>query len=82
MWDVNAISTAEWTGIKLKDLLAFCEIDFNDERIKHIQFEGLDKDPAGAPYGASIPKEKAFNDYGIVYIIILRIIKLYELELE
>jgi hypothetical protein len=45
MWDVNAISTAEWTGIKLKDLLAFCGVDFSDEKIKHIQFEGLDKDP-------------------------------------
>ena len=41
MWDVNAISTAEWTGVKLKDLLAFCGVDFNDERIKHIQFEGI-----------------------------------------
>ena len=68
MWDVNAISTAEWTGVKLKDVLAFCGVDFADERIKHIQFEGLDKDPAGVPYGSSIPKEKVFNDYGDVLI--------------
>ena len=64
MWDVAAISTAEWTGVKLKDILAYCGIDFNDQRIKHVQFEGLDKDPSGVAYGASIPKEKAFNDYG------------------
>jgi sulfite oxidase len=40
MWDVNAISTAEWTGIKLKDLLKSCKIDFDDPNIKHVQFEG------------------------------------------
>jgi len=68
MWDTNAISTAEWTGCKLKDLLTYCQVDFNDENIKHIQFEGLDKGPEGLPYGASIPKEKAFNDYGDVLI--------------
>jgi sulfite oxidase len=26
---------------------------------KHVQFDGFDKDPAGAPYGASIPIEMA-----------------------
>lgn len=60
-WDVNAISTAEWTGVKLVDVLKHCKIDFTDERVKHVQFEGLDKDPTGSSYGASIPKEKAFD---------------------
>lgn len=41
MWDVNAISTAEWTGIHLRDLLADLGVNFNDPRIKHIQFEGI-----------------------------------------
>lgn len=68
MWDVNAISTAEWTGVKLKDLLTHCGIDFNDSRIKHIQFEGLDKDPSGSSYGASVPKEKVFDDTGDVLV--------------
>lgn len=55
-WDVNAISTAEWTGVKLVDVLEHCKINFTDERAKHVQFEGLDKDPSGSSYGASIPK--------------------------
>ena len=68
MWDVNAISNAEWTGVKLRDLLVYCGVDLKDERIKHVHFEGLDKDPAGAPYAVSIPKEKAFNEYGDVLV--------------
>jgi sulfite oxidase len=68
MWDVNAISTAEWTGVKLADILADCKIDFDDERIKHVQFEGLDADPVGARYGASVPKEKVFDKKGDVLI--------------
>lgn len=68
MWDVNAISTAEWTGVKLKDVFAYCGVDFNDNRIKHVQFEGLDSDPTGTTYAASIPKDKAFNDLGDVLL--------------
>ena len=64
MWDVNAISTAEWTGVKLRDVLEHCGIDFKSELIKHIQFEGLDKDPTGTYYGASVPKEKIFDETG------------------
>lgn len=68
MWDVNSISTAEWTGVKLKDVLNYFHIDLNDVKIKHVQFEGLDKDPSGSPYGASVPKEKVLNDLGDVLI--------------
>lgn len=53
---MNAISTAEWTGVKLVDLLEHAKIDTKDARIKHVQFEGLDKDPTGSHYGSSIPK--------------------------
>ena len=60
-WDVNAISTAEWTGVKLVDLLEHFDINLKGDDIKHVQFEGLDKDPQGVGYGASIPKEKAFD---------------------
>lgn len=61
MWDVTAISTANWTGFKLVDLLNDLKIDLNDGKYKHVQFEGLDRGPTGATYGASIPKEKAFD---------------------
>jgi len=43
---------------------------FKDEdlKAKYIQFEGLDMDPTGAPYGSSISAEKALshNQYLLV----------------
>lgn len=68
MWDVNAISTAKWTGVKLRDILQHCGVDFADERIKHVQFEGLDRDPTGTVYAASVPKEKVFSEDGDVLL--------------
>lgn len=68
MWDVNGISTAEWTGVRLKDLLDYCGINLNDDRIKHVHFEGLDKDPSGGVYAASIPIEKVKQDNGDVMV--------------
>lgn len=67
-WDVNGISTAEWTGIKLADLLKDLEINFDNKNLVHVQFEGLDKDPTGSNYGSSIPKEKAFDNNSDVLI--------------
>lgn len=58
-WGSAAISNAEWTGPCLDDVLKQSGIDIETANFKHIQFEGLDKDPAGAPYGASIPIELA-----------------------
>jgi hypothetical protein len=34
--------------------LKYCGLDFNDENIKHVQFEGLDFDVSSMPYGASV----------------------------
>jgi sulfite oxidase len=66
MWGVNAISTAEWTGVKLKDVLEYYGFDLKNA--KHVQFEGLDSDPSGSTYGASIPAEKVTSDLGDVLI--------------
>ncbi|GIY30048.1 hypothetical protein CDAR_445252 [Caerostris darwini] len=60
-WGSAAISNAEWSGALLYDVLKYAGIDFDDQKIQHIQFEGLDTDPANMPYGASIPAMKAFN---------------------
>lgn len=57
-WGSAAISNAEWSGARLCDVLEYCKVNFNDPKIQHIQFEGLDTDPANMPYGASIPAEK------------------------
>ena len=68
MWGQNAISTAEWAGVRLKDVLEYLGIDLKNKDIKHVHFVGLDSDPTGSTYGASIPVEKVLNDNGDVLI--------------
>jgi len=60
-WTQGAISTAEWKGVKLSDVLKYAGIQSDESKYKHIQLEGLDKDPTGQIYGASIPSYKAFD---------------------
>lgn len=61
-WDAGAIGHARWTGVKLVDLLAAAEVQ---AEAKHVWFEGLDpiteKDGSVAPFGGSIPIEKAMK---------------------
>ena len=56
-WNVGGISTSEWTGVRLRDVLADAGFPVNDppEDIKHAQFTGAEA------YGASI-------DYGEVVV--------------
>lgn len=80
-WDTTALSTANWTGVKLSDVLDSIGIKDEDSRpvhdcciaenmgvcddcncvIEHVQFEGMDKDTEGNPYGASIPFTTAID---------------------
>ncbi|CEF64282.1 Sulfite oxidase, mitochondrial [Strongyloides ratti] len=66
MWEGTAISNAKWSGVRLRDLLLDVLIDPNDKTIKHVHFEGADTDPAGTPYGASIPFKKAMSEECII----------------
>uniref|UniRef100_A0A914LN29 sulfite oxidase n=1 Tax=Meloidogyne incognita TaxID=6306 RepID=A0A914LN29_MELIC len=61
MWTGTAISNAEWTGCRLRDVLISAGINPNDKEIKHVQFEGADMDMTGNKYGASIPFDKAMS---------------------
>ena len=63
-WNVGAISTAEWTGVRLRDVLydAGFPIDEWPEEVKHIQFMGAEA------YGASIPIDKALDKRGDVLL--------------
>ncbi|XP_052824361.1 sulfite oxidase [Octopus bimaculoides] len=54
-WGNAAIGNGIWSGVRLVDVLKHAGIDFTNTGYKHIQFEGLDSDPTGAAYGASIP---------------------------
>lgn len=63
-WGAAAISTAEWTGVFLKDVLRYAgvdEVSVQQNGVRHIQFEGADHDITGSTYGASIPVESALS---------------------
>ncbi|XP_071795875.1 sulfite oxidase-like [Asterias amurensis] len=63
-WKFGAISTAEWTGVMLRDVLLKAGLTEEDEaKFAYVQFEGLDKDPNGGSYGSSIPLSVAMNPY-------------------
>ena len=63
-WDVGAISNAEWTGVKLRDVLQDAGLPINDlpEYAKHAQLFGAEG------YGASIPLHKACDARGDVLL--------------
>ncbi|KUJ08801.1 uncharacterized protein LY89DRAFT_568021, partial [Mollisia scopiformis] len=63
-WTAGAISTAEWEGVKLKDVLADAGLkpESLPEDAKHAQFTGLEA------YGASIPMTKAVDPHGDVLL--------------
>ncbi|TRY92039.1 hypothetical protein DNTS_034916 [Danionella cerebrum] len=68
-WGIAAISNATWSGARLRDVLHY--YGFGPEvasGAQHVQFEGLDKDVTGTPYGASIPLNKAMSDEGDVLL--------------
>lgn len=62
-WRKGAIGNATWTGISLADLLKQAGLR---EGAKHVWFEGLDPIPekggGAAPFGGSIPLEKAMSN--------------------
>lgn len=66
LWTGTAISNAQWTGVRLRDLLILAGVDPNDSRIKHVHLEGADSDLTGNCYGASITFEKAMSPETIV----------------
>lgn len=72
-WGFTAISNAQWTGVRLSDVLA--DVGLNQDRMRrnegvwnHVHFEGLDSDSSGTRYQASIPAEKAVDKRGDVIL--------------
>ncbi|KAI4895484.1 hypothetical protein NFI96_016433 [Prochilodus magdalenae] len=68
-WGVGAISNATWSGARLRDVLY--HYGFGPgvaSKAQHVQFEGLDRDVTGTPYGASIPLNKAMSEEGDVLL--------------
>ena len=66
---VGSISNATWGGARLRDVLLHAGYSEEDVDVKHVHFEGLDKDIAKEPYVVSIPIEKAANPVGDVLLV-------------
>ena len=61
-WGIEAIGTAEWTGVRLGDILKAAGI--SSDRAGHVAFLGLDtllRDGDRESYGSSIPLDKALG---------------------
>lgn len=59
LWGDEAISTATWAGVPLRDVLLRADVQADTA---HIAFEGLDRNDAGdRTFGGSIPLEKALQ---------------------
>ncbi|KAL3155577.1 hypothetical protein ABBQ38_010835 [Trebouxia sp. C0009 RCD-2024] len=68
-WDIGAIGSAEWSGVKLRDVLRYAGFEEdNSDGVAHVQFEGLDSDTSGTCYGSSIPIDKAMGSHGDVLL--------------
>lgn len=63
-WTAGAISSAEWEGVRLRDVLQDAGLDVSDppDDAQHAQFTGLEA------YGASIPIDKAIDRRGDVIL--------------
>jgi sulfite oxidase len=64
-WDVGGISNAEWTGVRMVDVLedAGFEASGSLGDVRHVQFTGAEA------YGASVPIEKVLDRFGDVLIV-------------
>jgi sulfite oxidase len=60
-WEIGAISNAEWSGVRLRDVLNDAGLSTNpgaNVAFQHVVMEGLDADPlTKQTYGASIPRD-------------------------
>ncbi|XP_039283083.1 sulfite oxidase, mitochondrial, partial [Nilaparvata lugens] len=67
-WGTAAIGNATFSGARLYDVLRAAGLKEDEIKAQHVQFEGLDTDPANVPYAASIPIEKAMDPRGDVLL--------------
>ena len=62
----GAIGTATFGGVLLRDVLRHAGLDEDETEAQHIQFEGLDAEPGGQAYGASIPLDKVCTCFSCI----------------
>lgn len=61
-WKTGAISTAVWSGARLRDVLAY--IGVNDDAAENYELKNVIFSSLDLPFDASIPIEKALSRYG------------------
>ncbi|MBT8446357.1 MAG: sulfite oxidase, partial [Gammaproteobacteria bacterium] len=66
-WTTGAVGCAEWTGVRLRDVLEACGID---PRAVYVAYEGADRhlsgDPAKRPISRGVPLAKALESESLV----------------
>jgi len=70
-WSCAAIGNATWSGVRLRDVLAFTGLNTSRAKAsgaKHVIFTGSDEGGDGGYYSASIPLEKAIDEAGDVIL--------------
>ncbi|GAB0095632.1 Sulfite oxidase [Sergentomyia squamirostris] len=65
-WGPSAVGNAQWTGVKLCEILD--KMGVKSDEVRHVHFEGLDTDPTSTYYAASIPLAKAMDPRGDVIL--------------
>lgn len=60
LWDRGAVGNAEWTGVRLRDLLQRAGLD---PEAVHVRFRGADdpESPDDAPWFRSLPRDRALD---------------------
>jgi len=53
-WKVGGLSTAQWTGARLCDVLAYCGFHFDHPGVTCINFTGKDRSKRGQDFGSTI----------------------------
>jgi len=53
-WKIGGLSTAQWTGARLTDVLAYCGYHFDHPGVKCINFTGQDRSKRGQTFGSTI----------------------------
>jgi len=58
-WKIGGLSTAQWTGARLCDVLAYCGYRFDHSGVTCINTTGLDKSKRGQTFGSTISPKYA-----------------------
>lgn len=66
-WKVGGLSTAEWQGARLSDVLASLGVDLEAAGVQYVQFEGYDRGKKDDQrFGSSIPVRLAAPMYDVL----------------